>query len=289
MRVSAQSDAAVHRFGDQKTVDIMKQAGFECIDYTFHDLPQGHPFYDEHAYRDYYAQLRRYADSVGICFNQSHAQFSYIKPDDEAFNARLHTLIRRAVEVSGILGIKVCVVHPLMGVGLSLDEEYELSMKQYRDLQPLCEQYGVKVGVENMWKYDNVEDHCLPGPCGLNSDYLRYLDSLDPEYFVACLDLGHGEMGYTGDDCVTHIRALGSRLQALHVHDNDLVHDDHTIPYLGKMDWDAIVGALKEIGYSGDFTFESDNYTRMFPKELTASALKLMSDVGHYIVDHYGL
>ena len=289
MRVSAQNYHSVNRFGDKVTVDMFKAAGFECIDYTFHDLAKEHPFYDDNAYREYFTDLRRYADSVGMAFNQAHAQFSYIKFDDDAYNARLHSLIERAIEVCGILGIKICVVHPLMGVGLSLEEEYEISMKQYRSLLPLCKKYGVKVGVENMWKYDNIEDHCLPGPCGLSTDYLRYLDDLDPEYFVACLDLGHGEMGYTGDDCVTHIRALGNRLQALHVHDNDLVHDDHTIPYLGKMDWDTIVGALKEIGYNGDFTFESDNFVAKFPKELTASALRLMSDVGHYIVNRYGL
>ncbi len=30
----------------------------------------------------------------------------------------------------------------------------------------------------------------------------------------------------------------------------------HTFPYLGTLDWDAIMGALKKIDYSGVLTFE---------------------------------
>ena len=35
------------------------------------------------------------------------------------------------------------------------------------------------------------------------------------------------------------IRALGGkRVKALHVHDNDLVRDVHTLPFTRKIDWD---------------------------------------------------
>ena len=56
------------------------------------------------------------------------------------------------------------------------------------------------------------------------------------------------------------IRALGSRLQALHLHDNDLHGDSHQIPFSMSIDFDQVVKALKEIGYSGYFTLEASNY-----------------------------
>lgn len=289
MKVSTQNATCVRRFGDDRALQLLSDAGFECMDYTFHDLPKGHPFYDENAFRPYFAQLRQKAESMGVSFNQSHAQFSHLHIGDDEWNNRVQALGLRALEASGILGIKVCVIHPQMANALTLDEEYEINMEYYHGLLPYCEEYGVKVGVENMWKYNNEEKHCYEGPCASLADYSRYMKGLDPKWFVACLDLGHGDMRDTGDDAVTLIRGLGSRIEALHVHDNDLVHDLHTIPYLGKMDWEAISDALKEIGYHGDFTFEADNFLTQFPDGLIGPAMKLMSEVGHYIVRRYDL
>jgi sugar phosphate isomerase/epimerase len=64
----------------------------------------------------------------------------------------------------------------------------------------------------------------------------------------------------SGDGAPEMIRALGNRLQALHIHDNDRLHDSHQIPFSMDMDFGAIVDALKEIGYSGYLTLEADRY-----------------------------
>ena len=74
------------------------------------------------------------------------------------------------------------------------------------------------------------------------------------------MDLGHAEMRGSGDGAVNMIRTLRSRLQALHIHDNDRWHDNHQIPFSMSIDFDAIVKALKEIGYEGYFTLEADAF-----------------------------
>ena len=62
------------------------------------------------------------------------------------------------------------------------------------------------------------------------------------------------------------IRALGGkRVKALHVHDNDLVRDVHTLPFTRKIDWDEVMTALKDIGYDGELTFEADTFLSQFP------------------------
>ena len=58
------------------------------------------------------------------------------------------------------------------------------------------------------------------------------------------------------------IRALGHRLQALHIHDNDRWHDSHQIPFSMSIDFAPIAAALKEIGYKGWFTLEADYYLK---------------------------
>ena len=58
------------------------------------------------------------------------------------------------------------------------------------------------------------------------------------------------------------IRALGHRIQALHIHDNDRWHDYHQIPFSMNIDFGAIVKALQEIHYEGYFTLEADAFLK---------------------------
>jgi sugar phosphate isomerase/epimerase len=61
---------------------------------------------------------------------------------------------------------------------------------------------------------------------------------------------------------VEMIHALGHRLQALHIHDNDKWQDSHQIPFSMKIDFEAVAKALKDIGYQGYLTLEADAYLR---------------------------
>ena len=70
------------------------------------------------------------------------------------------------------------------------------------------------------------------------------------------------------------IRALGSRLQALHIHDNDKWHDSHQIPFSMNIDFLPIVDALKEIQYQGEFTLEANAYLAKYGKENLMSGLR---------------
>ena len=53
------------------------------------------------------------------------------------------------------------------------------------------------------------------------------------------------------------MRALGSRLKVLHVHDNDGVSDRHAIPFSGVTDWEDFAVALKEVGFNGVLSLEA--------------------------------
>ena len=78
--------------------------------------------------------------------------------------------------------------------------------------------------------------------------------------------------------------ATGGRVKAVHIHDNGHRADDHTLPYLGKLDWNAITSALGEIGYAGDFTFEVTNYLTPFDDALADQALAFQVTVGRHLI-----
>ena len=79
---------------------------------------------------------------------------------------------------------------------------------------------------------------------------------------VACLDIGHAEMRGLNTSAPEMIYALGHRLQALHIHDNDKWLDSHQIPFSMNIDFVAVAKALKDIGYAGELTLEADKYLK---------------------------
>ena len=56
------------------------------------------------------------------------------------------------------------------------------------------------------------------------------------------------------------IRALGPHLQALHIHDNDRHYDSHRLPFTMDIDFQSVIGALREVGYTGYLTLEADRH-----------------------------
>ena len=74
------------------------------------------------------------------------------------------------------------------------------------------------------------------------------------------------------------IYTLGDKLQALHLHDNDKLHDSHQIPFSMNIDFPPIVKALKEIDYKGYFTLEACEFLNTYTKENVFSGVKALAE-----------
>jgi sugar phosphate isomerase/epimerase len=83
------------------------------------------------------------------------------------------------------------------------------------------------------------------------------------------------------------IRAIGKRLGALHLHDNDRWHDLHQIPFAGSIDWVAVTKALKEVDYKGEMTLEADTYLQAFNAENIEEGVKNMADAARKLVEMF--
>ena len=126
-----------------------------------------------------------------------------------------------------------------------------------------------------------------PAVCSSPQSFLEHLNAVNDDDFVACLDVGHAEMKGLNTNSVEMIRALSDKLQALHLHDNDLWHDSHQIPFSMHMDFDGIVKALKEIGYRGDFTLEADAYLGCYNKDTIFEGIKNLANAAKKLRDLY--
>lgn len=266
----------------EDAIKVIKNAGFDAYDLTFCSLPDDHAFYGDDRVERAKA-LKAEADKLGIVCNQAHAPFPTSKGDDKK-DEEIFELVVRSMEVAAILGAKITVVHPKQHLKYAenIEELFELNMEFYRRLLPYAKKYGIKIATENMFQWHNNASVCLDSTCSQPREFVRYVDEINDPYLVACVDIGHA--GLVDVDPCDMIRRLGKRVGCLHVHDNNKIHDHHTLPYLGKINWDGVTAALKEIGYEGDFTYEADSFLATFPQELYRSCENLMHDVGRHLI-----
>ena len=190
-------------------------------------------------------------------------------------------MLKRAIECTAEAGGKICVIHP----DNNLSPEGNAEM--YNELLPFAKEYGVKIATENMWNWDANAGHASFAACSTAESFNEHLDAVNDDFLVACLDIGHAEMMRDGTTATGMIKALGDRLQALHIHDNDKWHDNHQIPFSMDIDFVPIVKALKEINYKGEFTLEADNYLRAFTAENLLQGLEDMANAARKLADMF--
>lgn len=279
MKLSSSTEFLIKSFGVEKAVSTLIEAGFDAIDFSFPDkefceLPSTDAFYKE---------LRKRTEEKGIFFNQAHAPSPSSYIDEQKSEVRFSEIVT-SMRRAAYLGAKNIVVHPCQHLNYAdrgnPDKLFESNMKFYRRLIPYCEEYGIKVAVENMWQYPGMISHST---CSRPVEFINYIDELKNDSIVGCLDIGHAVLVREMPD--DFILALGKeRLACLHIHDVDGIDDLHTAPFFGITDWKKVMAALATIDYSGDFTFEADYFFEGKPLELIPQYVKLLEQTGRYLI-----
>lgn len=278
------------RYGYEKMHEVYGKAGFECNDYGMERLRFDEDVMSTDGYRAAAEEIRKSAERSGLKINQIHAPFGWGDRqwrDESFYEGTIFPRVARSLEIAGILGAKVAVVHPLHHFVYRGHEEeiFEINMKYYRRLIPYAKEYGVKIGVENMYQVDPRRKFIIADTCARIPEFVRYIDTLDSEQITACLDIGHATLVEQQDEPWDFIRALGhDRLGALHVHDTDYRGDLHTHPYNGIINWGEVTRALGEIDYQGDLTYEiGAPWAKWMDDEMVMIQTKYLADLGHYL------
>ena len=154
------------------------------------------------------------------------------------------------------------------------------NMQYYKELEPVAKSLGIKIAIENMYR-STGPDHYFPNVCSVPSEHAAYLDELHSDVFIGCIDVGHYAM--LGFDPAQVLQEMGDHVGALHIHDNNRVHDLHLPPYFAHLNWESILEALAKINYQGHFTFETHIPSDQ-PPELFLAAHKYLASLGRYMV-----
>lgn len=270
MRTSTETRSAARHVGEEKAVELIAKAGFDAWDFSMLCMvnynwttdicsPCDHPL----AGRDYLKFVRRLKKiglDNGIVCNQSHAPYP-------SYGRGIRDCFERSLECTAEAGGEICVIHP------DNFKSTEENAEMFFELLPVAKQYGVKIAAENMWSWSN-ERHCvISAACSDPKSFSEHLKAVNDDSFVACLDIGHAEMNGLNTNAAEMILALDSKLQALHIHDNDHFHDSHQIPFSMSIDFNSVAKALKAINYSGYLTLEAVSYPAKCDSETVFSAL----------------
>jgi L-ribulose-5-phosphate 3-epimerase len=284
MKISTEIGSAARIVGEEKAIEYIAKAGFDAWDFSMFSmclydwennviLENSHPLAGNN-YLSFAKKLKKIGLDNGIVCNQSHAPFPTYCPE-------IRSYLKRAIECTAEAGGEICVIHP---------DNYKTAKENaeiYLELLPFAKECGVKIATENMWNWDNEKNQAAFAACATPESFCEHIDLVASEYLVACLDIGHAEMRGLNTSAVEMIKALGSRLKALHIHDNDKWHDSHQIPFSMDIDFKVIIKALKDINYTGYFTLEADRFLENHTTDNVFDGIKELCAAAKRLADMY--
>ena len=271
MKTSTEIGSLAKIVGEEKAIETIAKAGFDCWDFT---LIYNMVRYDWQSKSCYYPDTPLNGKD-GIYCNQSHAPFPVSIKE-------IKGELKRAIEFSAEAGSKIIIIHP------DNNKTAEENAETYFELLPFAKDCGIKIATENMWNWDTEQGHAKKAACSDGEDFLKHILAVNDENFVACVDIGHAEMKGLNTSAESMIRTLGSHVAALHIHDNDKLRDLHELPFTDKIDFGGIVKALKDVDYKGYFTLEADSYLKKEDGEKTIfEKVKNMASVAKRIEDDF--
>ena len=248
------------RFGNAVVFDGIKAIGYDGVDYTIgYTGHRADPIFSEprEVWVKKFGEVAAALRSSGLVAFQTHATFPTDNFVPGEFDNKNLDMFRKEIEATAMLGAPYIVIHPInIAVNHARkDEDFAANMRAFEMLDPALSEFGVKLGVENMFTWDSVRHRNCATGCSVPEDMIAYIDGAKSDNFVGCLDTGH--MFINSVEPAEAVRKLGSRLKLLHVHDNDGAHDLHAAPATGKINWADFARALGEVGYDGAMCLET--------------------------------
>jgi L-ribulose-5-phosphate 3-epimerase len=212
---------------------MIKAAGFNSTFFWW-----GDEFMEVDGPKEQHAEMAR---RQGLQVENVHLPFEHANNlwlDNLEADALMNSYMRSVKECAG-QNIPVAVLHLTEGEDLPCMNQ--LGFDRMKRLVDQAERYSVNIALENLRKPDHLKFILS----GIHSDRLGF-----------CFDSGHQHCR-TKD--VDFLSLYGSRLMALHLHDNDESQDQHRIPGEGTIDWKLLCRKLKATRYTGAAALEVTN------------------------------
>lgn len=300
LKIGVSSEGWYRESDPQASLEYINSCGFDAVDFNLATYLSISKLEKEGIYPTlfdksleelyaHFAPLKLAVERTGVTIGQIHAPYPAYFAGREDLNAYMREVLDKCFAICAYLDCPAIVVHPIGGEDLA--HEWELSLTHYRELIPLVKKHkGVMICLENLFNRHEkirISGGRLSNPAVAR----RMLDQLNEEAgehrFGFCMDVGHTNL--THNDVKEFIREMGDRITNLHIHDNNGTDDLHVVPYTCMLtkqvhvcDWKGFAEGLREIGYRGVLSFETDRIFSTYPAAVHTEVLKLISAIGRY-------
>jgi sugar phosphate isomerase/epimerase len=237
----------------EDAVKTSAELGAECIEIIF-DLPHFPPEYELRTLGDLKGIIDSYELEVAV-----HASLWDLNPASHYRAIRDLTIVqvKRSIDACRLLGGEIVVTHPGHCPAREVEGVLKGTRSRFREFVEACwrhaRELGITFTVENVdradFPYSTVEElkQLAEGFEGLGITY----------------DVGHAYLARRKEklkdpeaDIAGAIKKAGELLIHVHLHDNRGFKDDHLPPGEGEIDFEPILGVLKDIGYRGHLIAE---------------------------------
>lgn len=268
-----------------ESIRRLKDAGFTHIDLNLASIDSPLNMFCSEDWEKKANALREDAEKLGVTFIQAHAPYNpkrsfkaYTPEETEHFRE----VLMRGLRIAQICGVPNVVIHPLAEVNApmeDMDAHVRYNYRFYEEFLNACDREGQIACFENL-------------PLGYGqyaTQMLALMEEKNHHNVAVCWDFGHGQLNYpkrtwSDADQSAAIRMLDGHIRAVHVHDNLGKDDNHLLPFLGIIQWEKVLPALREAGFVGDLVFEIKLNANM-PYELMDDSMKFCARVGEKLIE----
>lgn len=260
----------------------MKAAGFSAVDYNMAETETELYTLSETELEAKMLADKKAASDADVEISQVHGPWRW-PPQDATEEQRQERLekMKRSLLATRMLGCKYWVVHPIMPYWITdletgdAQKTWDLNLTFMQELLSYAKEQDVTICLENM----PMCKFSMATP----QNVFDFVKIINDEHFKICLDVGHTAV-FPDLSPANAVRELGDAIKVLHIHDNMGNKDSHLRPTEGIVDWDDFGKALKEIGFNGVFSLETEFDYGLSDEELEAESIKLC-DIARSIIN----
>lgn len=251
----------LHTYSVEQAIDILVEHGYQAIDISLElappFLPPPRPHMSSGADASRRRAVRDYARQAGIAIGALNAHTNVIHGDPAVRRENIE-FIRGALHLASDMDVP----YVISGCGVKLFYGWESAywdwcLAALRELTEEAERLGVMILIEAASPYGSLVHNLARLQKLLNTDGLQSLGVLfDPAHYHV-----------RGDSVLDAYLALGDRVKHMHAKDARGNSEDFGFPPLGQgdIDFDRLIGAMIENGFSGYISVEYEAMAWGYP------------------------
>lgn len=237
-----------------------------------------------------YKRVKPFLDQCTVMQSQcTIAMAPYL--DGDTRHSNLNDIVRQlteeSIKITGQCGSRYLVARPLFA-GIEESDLWERNREYYLQLARGAQKYDVQLLLTNLCK--DLNGHLIRGVCSDSRQAAQWIDALNEavgeERFGFCMDVGVCNL--CGQNMYDFILALGSRLKAVILRDNDGNSDSALLPFTAarqsqpQTDWLNLIRGLREIGFDGELILDFHDTASAFSPLLRPGLLRMAKSVADY-------